>query len=362
MLITERDLRRLINRELIKEISDEKFKELENYVKKQEAEYLRRGLRTGAIQKYVQSPESQKKFDMSFHNIDKPLEDYQEKTSYYQSSSLSDDVWDVSKMNARYHKKWWWDQHDKSLFNNPADLASRQEKIIAIHDLSAYAPQDSTSLDEFCQLYNGIYNTIRTNKQKNELSAFGYINLDGYDAYEICKNLIGKTISTGQLNHFFYLNPRTITYAAKVDVCTEKFSDYRQNYFNQTKNSGTRKYPMHFKSSIENNLKNKNVMDHFSVLDEGDFPTNNRKILHEMTVGNWQPDSFWINIDFNDFYNGLDTERQQNKDITVKEYVEKNNFRNYRLLYFFALKGIKCFDCNGQKLSREVYIRIYNNL
>jgi hypothetical protein len=364
MLITEKELRRLIQKQLLKEVSDEKFKELGTYVKKLDDDYQKKGLRHGVIIKNVMSPKVQQDNDLKYFNINKPIEDYQEKTTYTQFYPMPDEIWDPRKMNARYHKKWWQSQHDKDLFNNPKDLANRREKIIAIHDLNAYAPQNLNNLDEFCNFYDRIYPDIFNKKQKNELSAFGYINQQGLDAYEICKGLIGKTVSAGALNMFFYLNPRVVTYASKFDVCTEKFSDYKKNYYDQTKNSGTRKYPMHFKSDIKSNFENdRNVLDHFTVLDAGDFPTDNKKILHEMTVGNWQPDSLWINIDFNDFYNALNLARQENKDITIKEYIEtKSNFKEYQLLYFFCLKGIKCFDCNGQKLNKEIYIRINNDL
>jgi hypothetical protein len=361
MLITENNLRRLIKRELLKEVSDEKFKELETYNKKYNDDYIQKGVKHDIIKKSVIDPETQKYFDYAFLGIDKPLESYKERIAY-SNDRIPEDIWDIDKMNARYHKKWWWDNHDQELFNNAEDLMNGTEKIVAIHELSAYAPQNAKSLDEFCNLYERMYKDISNKKQKNELSALGYINLNGLNSHEICKNLVGKIVSFGRLNSFFYLNPRTITYASKLDVCTERFSDYRPKYLDQTKASGTRKYPLHFKRSIESTLKQREMMDDYTVLDQGDFPTNNSKVLHEIIVGNWQIGSMWINMDFNELYRSLAEERQLNPDVTVKEYIEKVGFRHNMLLYFFASKGIPCFDANGQKLNREIYIRIYHNL
>ena len=127
-------------------------------------------------------------------------------------------------------KNWWNENADHDFFNNKEDLKNRKEKVVVIHNLTAYAYQDQkkgyNSLDSFIKEKEKIYKDLKNKFQKNELSALGFINHKNLDAYEICKNKIGQDSSANPLNMFFYLNPRRITHASQKDSSTDIFSDY----------------------------------------------------------------------------------------------------------------------------------------
>jgi len=358
-IMTERQLREFIRNSLLKEISDESYRSLQDY-KEKDKQYL---IKKGAIKKNVISPEDSMIFSKLWNPDDtRSLEDFEEQIHYEYPSAFSEEGKKMYYSGKRHLKKWWWENHDKNLFNNPNDLKEKKEKIVVIHNLLAYNPQGyGKNLDEFCNHYENIYKDLKK-IQKNELSAIGYVNLEKIDVYEICKGLISPEIaasSAGILDVFFYLNPRVITHASPSDSATEKFSDYSKDYFEKTKESGTRKYPLSYGSS--NFDRTKQEMEWSNVLDEDDV--KNKKFIGEVVVGNWKIDSVWFNMNFSDILQGFKEEVEKNKDLTFKEHTEKNSEGlKIKILYFFALKGLKCFDKKGNLLQKEIYLRIQHNL
>ena len=168
-------------------------------------------------------------------------------------------------------KKWWMKNADQDFFNNQKDLNSKKEEVVVIHDLSAYeGNQGNLILSKFYEEREKYYKSPES-FHKNELSALGFTNLDNKDAYEICKEKIGKSGTTGKLNVFLYLNSRKITAAGggSGDLGTEVFKSYpkksddkkeeyskKQEFIKKIKN---------FKSAKQQGLDNKEIFDQFGI-------------------------------------------------------------------------------------------------
>jgi hypothetical protein len=359
MLVSEKTIRRIIKEQLLKEISGKAYQSLQSYKEKDREELVKKGI----IKKSITSPELQYRFYKHWYpEGEKKLEDFKEKIDYEFPDSFSEEGKKIRHSGKRNLKKWWWKNHDKNLFNNLDDLKDKREKIVVLHNLFAYNTQGiGKDIDEFCQHYESIYKDLKR-VQKNELSAIGIINREKRSTYEIFKELLNAetpAVSSGLLQVFFYLNPRIITHASPGDSATEKFSDYSREYFKNTKESGTRKYPMSYRGG--NFDRTKEEMDYSNILDEEDL--KDKKFIGEVVIGNWKIDSVWFNMSFSELLEDFKNEQKKKKDITIKEFFEEN-IRGLEIknLYFFALKGLKCFDKKGNILQKEVYIRIQNDL
>ena len=152
------------------------------------------------------------------------------------------------------------------------------------------------------------------------------------------------------------------------------------NYFEVTKNSGTRKSPSNW------NATNADYDSHrylnFNVLSEKEVEGDS--YLGELIVGNWKPDSVWFSLmnvqrlkeemqkadckSFKDYIRTFEKFKKiiEHKDKDIEE-VEKdkikklfddfdiNDVDNYLLqlynLYFFSMQGITCFDKEQNKFK-----------
>jgi hypothetical protein len=164
---------------------------------------------------------------------------------------------------------------------------------------------------------------------------------------------------------FYFENSKKTINKKEVMEYLNNFKEggVKKSYKDATKQSGTRKYPAIWQYDLGNALSKENKSDQVSnsnILDreeiKGDY-------IDEVIVGNWKIDSVWFNMNFSELFQNFKKEKQKEKDITFKDYLEKNHDDlKIKNLYFFALKGFKCFDVKGNILQKELYLRIKNDL
>ena len=99
------------------------------------------------------------------------------------------------------------------------------------------------------------------------------------------------------------------------------------------------------------NSETKTLLSQFISLEEP--PENIDKIDSDKKV---------VVKEINELYKNFKEMLEKDKDLTLKDFLKKNRNPILYRMYFFASKGLKCFDKNGNKLQKEFYIRIQHNL